>query len=259
MNKMKLMAITAMIVFLASCNNDKGTGTLSVSLTDSPADYEEVLIDLQELKIKVSDDNDDNSGWQNLTLEKTGQIDLLELANGRDVHLTEEELPAGKISQMRLILGSNNKIKVAGQYYDLDTPSAQQSGLKFNIHATLEEGVTYRMWLDFDVSKSIVVKGNGSYSLKPTIKVFTEESGSIRGVVSPAEANQALVEATPTSGGETISTFSDSDGKFVLRGLPAGNYKIKVTPQTPYLAQEKPDVTVTLGAVTDIGTITVMQ
>lgn len=259
MKKIKLLAFTALILVFASCSKDKGSGTLSVRLTDAPADYEEVLIDVQELKINVSDNSNEESGWQNLTLITTGQIDLLELANSNDILLSEEELPAGKISQMRLVLGSNNKIKVAGEYHDLDTPSAQQSGLKFNIHATIEEGVTYRMWLDFDVAKSIVEKGNGSYSLKPTIKVFTEaESGSIKGVVSPVAANQAFIEAIPSSG-ETTGTYSDSDGKFVLKGLPEGTYTVKITPQSPYLVKQVTNVQVTIGSVKDLGQVAVLQ
>jgi hypothetical protein len=62
-----------------------------------------------------------------------------------DTLLGDIELPAGKVSQLRLILGSNNSIKVAGQVLllPLTTPSAQQSGLKVQIHTDLKEGITY--------------------------------------------------------------------------------------------------------------------
>jgi len=259
MKKFKLMAAMAIVAFLAACNNDKGNGTLSVRLTDSPADYEEVLIDVQELQIHVADDTVSENGWPNLPLEVTGQIDLLKLANGKDTLLTEEELPSGKITQMRLILGDNNKIKVAGEYHDLETPSAQQSGLKLNINATIEEGTTYRMWLDFDVAKSVVEKGNGTYSLKPTIKVFTEdESGSISGVVTPADANLTFIQAV-SSKGEVSGTYSDSDGKFVIQGLEEDIYKVIFTPQLPYNPTEKTNVSVTLGSDNNIGEVVVTK
>lgn len=174
MKNIKFLALVALVVFMG-CNNNDGTGTLSVRLTDAPATYDKVLIDLQELKINVSDDSEEEGGWQTMDLEVKGQIDLLLLRDGNDILLTEEELPAGKISQMRMVLGSNNQIVVDGVTHDLSTPSAQQSGLKFKINATIEEDETYRMWIDFDAEKSIVESGNGKYSLKPTIKVITEK------------------------------------------------------------------------------------
>jgi len=174
MKNIKFLALV-MMVFFMGCNSNNGTGTLSVRLTDAPATYDEVLIDLQELKINVSNDSEEEGGWQTLDLKTKGQIDLLLLTDGKDILLTEEELPVGKISQMRMVLGSNNQIVVDGVTHDLSTPSAQQSGLKFKINATIEEDETYRMWIDFDAEKSIVESGNGKYSLKPTIKVITEK------------------------------------------------------------------------------------
>ncbi len=151
MKKILFLAILATMI-IQGCNNDDNDakGILSVRLTDAPAEYEEVLIDLQELHIKVSSDDDDEDGWQSLELNTTGQIDLLLLTNGNDILLTEEDIPVGNIAQMRMILGSNNQIVVDGETHELATPSAEQSGLKFNIHANIEEGVTYKMWIDFD-------------------------------------------------------------------------------------------------------------
>jgi hypothetical protein len=163
------------VTFIFSgCNKDNVTGTLSVHLTDAPAVYDEVLVDVQGLQIHVSD-TEDEGGWQELSLKTTGQIDLLKLTDGNSIWLTEEELPVGNIAQMRMILGPDNQIVVDGETLDLETPSAQQSGLKFNIHANIEEGKTYKLYIDFDAEKSIVAKGNGSYSLKPVITVKTEE------------------------------------------------------------------------------------
>lgn len=252
-----LFALIALVLILGACNNDDenkdSMGTLSVRLTDAPSDYEEVLIDVQELRINVN--SDDESGWQEMEMETTGQIDLLTLTNGHDTLLAEEDFPAGKISQMRMILGENNEIKVDGKYYDLSTPSAQQSGLKFNIHATLEAGVTYRMWIDFDANKSIVEKGNGKYSLKPVIKVFTEAtSGSIKGKVMPVNSKPWIYAISESN--DTTSTISDAvTGEFLLKGLDAGSYRVVFNPEDGYNELEKTNVMVTIGNSTDMGDI----
>ncbi|MCK3684181.1 DUF4382 domain-containing protein [Maribellus sp. YY47] len=168
------LTLFAFSALLLGCNDENGSGTLKVSLTDAPGDYEAVLIDLQGLKINASNDTSDISGWKDLALDTMGQIDLLTLVGDSSILLTEDEIPVGRINQMRMILGSNNQIVLAGDTLDLETPSAQQSGLKFNIHADIAEGETFEMTLDFDAEKSVVNKGNGSYSLKPVITVITE-------------------------------------------------------------------------------------
>ena len=252
--KIKLLFIHLVILLFIGCSDDNqsGEGTLVVRLTDSPEEYEEVLIDVQELLINVADDDE---GWTPLPLQVTGQIDLLELANGNDTILTEENLPPGKISQMRMILGNNNQLKKEGEYYDLSTPSAQQSGLKFNIHATLEPGITYEMWIDFDVARSIVRKGNGKYSLKPTIKVFTEAtSGAIKGVVSPVEARPLIQAISSTD--DTTSTFADEiSGEFLIRGLEVGTYELEFEPVEGYQDKNIEGIDVSTGNVTLLDTV----
>ncbi len=173
--------ITAFIIatiFFAACsdddNNTAGTGTLKVDLTDAPADYEAVLVDVQGLRINVNDADTSEGNWIDLELDTIGQIDLLMFTDGNTVQLSEDEIPAGYLSQIRLILGDNNQIVVSGDTLDMDTPSAQQSGLKVNVHDSIADGETFSMMLDFDAEKSVVEKGNGNYSLKPVLSVIKE-------------------------------------------------------------------------------------
>ena len=160
-----IFGLGVMVLFLSGCsvnNNETGSGTtrFNVYLTDAPGKYEEVLIDIQEVKVHV-DAEDSTGGWQDIENVNAGIYNLLDFTNNLDTLLASEEFPSGHISQMRLVLGDNNKVKRDGIYYDLKTPSAQQSGLKLNIHADLEEDIEYDIWIDFDAEKSIVETGNG--------------------------------------------------------------------------------------------------
>ncbi|PLW97989.1 MAG: carbohydrate-binding protein, partial [Marinilabiliales bacterium] len=56
-----------------------------------------------------------------------------------------------------------------GATYDLDTPSAQTSGIKIQVHAQLQPNLKYKIVLNFDPDKSIVMTGNGKYKLTPVI------------------------------------------------------------------------------------------
>src|SRR5882757_8875589 len=142
-----LTAITGAGFFLLSCNKSTSTGTgmghLQVMLTDGPASYDAVYIDVDKVEVNVSSDSGAKSGWQTVPLLRPGVYNLLKFSNGIDTVLAATDLPAGRISQMRLVLGDNNSIVVDGQSYPLKTPSAQQSGLKFNIHSMLTAGIVY--------------------------------------------------------------------------------------------------------------------
>jgi hypothetical protein len=249
------MLLAATSIFLVYCSKEKGNSRLTVYLTDAPADYDALNIDIKKVEIKVSSDQGDN-GWQELPVN-AGIYNLLDFTNGMDTLLSTVELPAGKVSQLRLILGSNNTIVVNGatQALPLETPSAQTSGLKFNIHADLVEGVEYKLWIDFDAARSVVVTGNNSYKLKPVLRTFTEAtSGAIKGNVQPAAA-QATVSAI--AGTDTLSAIPDAvTGNYLIRGVPAGSWKVFADGNNGYLDQTVNNVAVTLGQVTVVDTIT---
>ena len=243
-------------VFWLACSDDNQTAKLEVKLTDAPGDYQEVNIDIQSVEVHSSEGNQ-NSGWTTLDV-KEGVYNILELTNGLDTLLATAELPVGRISQIRLILGDNNSVMIDGVTKPLSTPSAQQSGLKLNLEAVLTEGITYTITLDFDAARSIVDKGNGTYSLKPVIRALeTATSGAIRGTITPLEAAPAVFAIAGT---DTVATaYTDATGKFILRSIPAGTYTVSFDPKTGYLPMQKESVSVTVGNITDLGTVTIQQ
>lgn len=243
---------------LSSCNKEDGKSRLSIYLTDAPAAYDAVNIDIVRMEIKATSDDGPN-GWQELPLS-AGIYNLLDFTNGMDTLLSTVELPAGRVSQLRLILGANNSIVVNGTNLPLplETPSAQQSGLKFNIHADLVEGVTYRLWIDFDCARSVVVTGSNEYKLKPVIRTFTEAtSGAIKGNVQPAAA-EAVVYAI--MGLDSLSALPDpATGNYLIRGVPAGTWNVSADGNNGYQDQLVNNIGVTLGQVTVVDTITLVQ
>lgn len=242
-------------LFLTSCSKDndtKGNARVAVRLTDGPADYDAIYIDVQQVEI-----HSDVSGWVTLAPLVPGVYNLLDFSNGMDTLLCQAELPAGSISQMRLVLGNNNSIVVNGVTHPLSTPSAQQSGLKFNIHQNLMAGAAYDIWIDFDAAKSIVEKGNGEYSLKPVIRAYTAlTDGRIKGIVLPPTAN-AVVYAIRAN--DTFSAMPAIDGRFLFCGLPEGEYTLwfDAEDSTGFEDYTQP-ATVTFGVTTDVGIITLL-
>lgn len=142
-------------------------GLLRIDLTDDPGDFQQVNIDLQQVMIKMSD----SSGFQEVNT-MAGIYDLLQLQDGVDTMIVRDSVPINEIQQVRLILGSDNTIMVDSVLYPMDTPSAQQSGLKINLNRFMSADSLNTVLLDFDAAESVVERGNGSYSLKPVIKVL---------------------------------------------------------------------------------------
>jgi hypothetical protein len=250
---MNWLMFAALFTFFAACqSDDEKNARVEVWLTDAPGDYDKLNINIQDVQVH-REATDDGSGWISLDVQK-GTYDLLKLTNGLDTLLGDIELPAGRISQIRLVLGNNNTVTIDGQEHALNTPSAQQSGLKLQVQQSLTEGVTYKILLDFDVARSVVQTGNGKFNLKPVIRTIVEAtSGAIKGVVDPKESNPAVYAI---NGQDTLgTTYPDSVGHFLLRGIPSGSYSIHFIPASGFEPVIKESVTVQTGVVTDLGTI----
>jgi hypothetical protein len=244
-------------ISLISCskneNSSSGKTQLKVYLTDDPADYDHVFIDVKDVQINVT--NDTAGGWQSLSTVNAGTYDLLKLVNDDDTLLASSDIPTGTIEQMRLILGDNNYVVVNGENIPLKTPSAQQSGLKLNIHQSVSSGILYTITLDFDAGKSIVKTGNGNYILKPVIRtVFNAVGGSIKGFVLPDTVTTAVFAIQPP---DTIaSTFTGSNGGYLIKGLASGSYTLSFVPNdTSFATETKTGILVTTGNVTTVDTV----
>ena len=259
-----LLSIALFAIFIFSgtyCKKDAEKSRLTVYLTDAPAEYDAVNIEVIGIEVKASTDPGEG-GWTTMPMPVSPvTYNLLEFTNGMETLLSTFELPAGKVSQLRLKLGANNSIVVNGvaSALPLEVPSGQESGLKFNIHADLVGGVEYKLWIDFDCLRSVVVNGAGDYILKPVIRTFTEAtSGAIKGVVSPLAAN-ATIQATHRLGGILTAIPDPLTGEFLIRGVPAGTWSVLIDGNNGYIDQTVTNVAVTIGEVADIGSITLVQ
>ncbi len=235
-------------------SNSDSKARLKVYLTDAPGDYEAVYIDVKDVMINVSGDT--VNGWQSMNGVNAGVYDLMKLINDDDTLLADAEIPSGRISQMRLVLGTENFVKIEGTagLIKLETPSAQQSGLKLNIHHDVVNGILYTILLDFDVAKSIVKTGSNKYILKPVIRtVLQAVGGSIKGVVRPNSFQTAVYAV---QGPDTIaSTFTGTNGGYMVKGLAAGNYSLHYNASdTTYIDSVRNNISVILNMVTVVDT-----
>ncbi|MFC4740480.1 DUF4382 domain-containing protein [Flavobacterium ponti] len=247
-----LTLLFSSLVIMVSCSDDDNSNAesyaYSVRLTDAPGPYDAVYIDVQGVEVIG------NNGVAVNLATQTGIYDLLELSSGVETTLSNDVITASKVNQVRLILGTENSVVVDGVSYPLDTPSAQQSGLKLQVNQTLDANTQNSILIDFDANKSIVVNGNGTYTLKPVLRTIDlSTTGTIEGSIS-IPGTLASVQVVSSTGNE-VYTNVKADGTFKVLGLAPGTYTVTITPVLPFLPAIKSNVTVETGATTNIGEI----
>ena len=231
---------------VTGCGGDGGgsaPGVLSISLTDAPAcGFDEVNVTVSKVRVHQSSAASDNSGgWTDIALNPARKVNLLDLNDPTQPNfalesLGETPLAAGHYTQLRLVLDRNtgqslaNSVVLSGQNTEiaLDTPSGIQSGIKLIHQFTVNSGQRVDLLLDFDACHSIVQTGNGTYKLKPVIKVIPTELNGINGFVDKTLPN---VVVTAQQNGQIVraTMLNTQTGEFFLAHLDPGNYDVAIT------------------------------
>lgn len=261
MKKLSLLLTLSIVMFVGftgcdSSGSSGGTGTMAVNMTDAPAPYDSVHITINKVEVRNedADSESENDGWTSI-MDGQMTVNLLELSNGSKISLGSQELETGTYEQIRLVLGDDNTVTVDGETYALQTPSAQQSGLKLEVDAEVEENTEYSLLIDFDAARSIVNQGNGDYLLKPVIRaVNLAETGSIAGNVQPTDFNTNVLAVMNED--TVASTITSDNGDFEIIGLKEGTYKVVYDPSSDqYSDSTQTGIDVTANQATELDTV----
>ncbi len=237
----------ALLIGLSACGGGgdggiSGTGVMRLSLTDAPAcGYDEVNVTIEKVRVHRSADAPDSAaGWSEVVLNPALRVDLLTLSNGVLAELGQTSLPAGRYTQLRLVLADNSAsaplansvVPTGGTETALTTPSAQQSGLKLNVQMDVVANQVADFVIDFDACKSVVKRGNsGQYNLKPVISVtplLSDAGLRVVGYVGTALANASTTVSLQQGGVPVKATVPQADGRFVLYPVPVGSYDLVI-------------------------------
>lgn len=267
------------IMLLLACSKDPSaevstgnTQQVSVYLTDNPALFDKVLVDIRSIDIYVDtsedhsssgsddddrdddddnsgrgrgsdDDDDDNSGsgrgsddddgtWVNIPIVP-GVYDLLQLRNGVDTLLGAAALPAGELEKIRIELGSNHQVVYQGVAYPLELPGGSRFVIKVDDDNLQRVQGRIKLHIDFDAGRSVIRTGN-RFTLRPVLKSFCDDRmGRIEGRIAPKAAFPVVIRVY--SDRDTALVIPDAkDGKFKIRGLPDGLYKAEIKPSNGF-------------------------
>jgi Domain of unknown function (DUF4382) len=279
------IALLTFSLFFYACTKENsiqsnippGSTKISVYLTDGPLDFQKVLIDIQQIAIKIdtcrrNHDNDhDQPGcdddhdrynsnceiWDTLNI-RPGLYDLLKLRNGLDTLLASGFVLNGKIERIKITLGTNNSVMADSVVHALHLIN-NQNFVFVNIkreHLDSLSSNNFNMYLDFDLTHSIRII-NGQYWLKPVLKPFGKHSsGEIEGKVRPVHSF-GLIKAFNST--DTAFAMPENDGEFKIRGLKDGTYNLFINGINGYKDSTITNITVTRGKETQLGVIQLHQ
>jgi len=213
-------------------------GTLGVSLTDMPAcGFDAVNVTVRGVRVhRSSAASDSDGGWTEITLNPARKINLLDLTNGVLETLGETPLAPGHYTQLRLMLDpntgmgfANSVVPTGGVETALATPSAVQSGIKLIHEFDVAPGQRVDLVLDFDACRSVVRRGNGTFGLKPVIKVTPMVLNGVTGYVDTGLLGSNVM-VTAQQNGEIVQPAAPKpDGYFLLARLAPGSYDVVFT------------------------------
>lgn len=242
LSSLKLTLGGLLVAGLAACGGGgtgSGSGSLRLALTDAPAcGYDAVNVTILKVRVhKSSTASDSDSGWSEVVLNPARRVDLLKLTNGVLDELGETPLPAGKYTQLRLLLAANDAanplansvVPTGGTEVALKTPSGQQSGLKTNIDLDVASNRMADFILDFDACKSVVSAGaSGQYLLKPVVSVIPRYISAVSGFVATPLSSSSTV-SLQQAGVVVKATKPDVAGQFLLQPVAPGSYTLVLT------------------------------
>jgi hypothetical protein len=256
-------------LFVLSCTKDNSSSSVppgqqrvSLYLSDDPGLFDQVLIDIQSVKVLVDtstadtvehrgrhdwncDDGRDTSVvWEDLQI-RPGVYDLLTLRNGTDTLLAGGTIPAGKIKRIKITLGTNNSLVKDSVSYPLHLyPGESVITLKLTGNE-LDEYLSgqFQLWLDFNIGRSIIKVHDNEFFLRPFIHLFVmKATGSIAGKITPWDAFPVV---SIYNGTDTAFGIPYRDGKFKVRGLDPGTYSVFINASNGYQDTTINNITVT--------------
>jgi uncharacterized repeat protein (TIGR02059 family) len=248
--KKVLFLIFAIAVLLPGCSKtekdpgiNNGPGKLSVKITDDPFDIsfvESATVTITKIEIRKTGDE---SGNPFIVLsENPVPVDLLDLRNGVKQELINLDIAAGSYDLVRLYVSEASlKIKDQPDAFRLKIPSGEQTGIKVFIAPalTVVGGLTSELILDFDLSKSFVMRGNMSHSagvngfiFKPCVRAINNSvAGTIEGFVSDNASEKienAKVWVENMKDSIIGTAFTDQTGYYAFI-IGEGTYKMFAT------------------------------
>jgi len=241
-----LILLVIYLLWFTACGGGGGDtgdsgppGTINVYVSDAkpvlPAGATNLFVTFEQLSVHKS-----GGGWVSLPLVTNPYtIDLLQFSDGKATELAPPtRLSDGKYTQIRLQI-SDASIKFSnGMESQVEIPSSNLKTDK-NFDFNVQYPSSVDIVIDFDLSQSLVVRGQGSYQLKPVLHINeTNQAATIVGYIdniSFVDNQDAVVTVYAWANQEEYTRIVVSQSKFenltvfsIYWLIPNQSYSIEV-------------------------------
>src|SRR5512138_379669 len=96
-----VLVLTAAFIF--SCKKENGTAPIRILLTDKPATYDSVNVEIVGMQVRISKDT---MAWISINVNDS-IYNLLDLQNGITTVIAQDTIPTGTLQEVRFILGND--------------------------------------------------------------------------------------------------------------------------------------------------------
>ena len=258
-------------------NPTTGIRNVNLFMSDAPADFKNVFVDIQKIEVKVDldrthefdnsygDDDEDYDDTEEVddygrwvTLNFAPQtLDVLALRNGIERLLGNATVPT-RIRKVRFTLGQESYlIDGDDQRFRLTLVNDRETLVYLRVKSadidnTLPGNVDLRV--DFDLARSVEKVGD-EYIIRPNMRLFNlQTTGNVIGNIAPTPIG-ARVLITDGNGFETGAIPAVEEGFFRVRGLKPGVVYTVTVIAPDYTPYEIRDVMVNPGEDTPLGEI----
>lgn len=247
-NRLLISAISGLIVVLSACKKENSDSQLHLRGADGSVagTIQQVNVELLGAEAYIT-----GTGWISIPLP-AGVYNLRQFVNGLDTLFVNTDIPAGQLTEFRLLPGKANSIVVNQVLYPLQLSPETASGLVVNVNEAITDAETTVLFLDFDAARSVTKNNSGDYILNPVMRGFNAaKTGAITGDFVTCGPN-CIVEAQ--AGGQLFTAVVDRrSGHFILRGLPPGNYSLRLVSHNT--AANIGEVLVATNSLVDLGAL----
>lgn len=163
-----LLTLTFMGIFYASTKGTANSGTTTafkVHFSNNPFAAEEINIDIKEVRVNYID----NPGeWIVLPTQSA----IYKLTGNKEPQTTVASgvIQAKTLGEIRLILGTNNSVKIGNEVYPLAIAGELENGLRIKTGKELKKG-TDEVTVNLNAALSVHQEVDGSYTIKPVLKL----------------------------------------------------------------------------------------
>lgn len=219
-----------LFVMVLCCDKSSTTGQptarFELYLQDGPADYDSVIVTIEEIAIRSTFDYPDTVSNWDVIYNASGSFDLASLRNGRRELLVQRNIPVGYFGSLRITFGSSRIVVEDSVSHDLNFLSYLGNSAIAPGAIQVSKGQTASTLVDINLFSSIMYNpDSAAYYFAPEFRfIDIDSTGGMFGYTNPsADIFLFRIADDDTIGFTTSEPDSNYFGFF---GLPEGEYNL---------------------------------